>query len=98
MGCMSSRRISRPLITRSSPADSVKLRQVGIKSDQDVSLPTAVLESAYTPVIETMKNHNSNFFEAASLPSLVDARKEAALQGLTSVKVWTARCSVTHRL
>ena len=65
-----------------------QLRQVGIKSDQDVSLPTAVLESAYTPVIETMKNHNSNFFEAASLPSLVDARKEAALQGLTSVKVW----------
>ena len=65
-----------------------QLRRVGIKSDQDVSLPTASLENAYTSVIETMKSDNSNFFEAASLPSMVDARKEAALQGLTSVKVW----------
>jgi ABC-type branched-subunit amino acid transport system substrate-binding protein len=72
------------------------VRSVGIKSDQDFSLSAMAPQSAYTTVIQTMKNDNSNYFGTGNaFNSMVLARKEATLQGLNStVKVWdcTLQC------
>ena len=64
------------------------LRNIGIKSDQDFDLPGASPQSAYTPVIQAMKDHQSNYGQAITANAMVLMRKEAALQGLTGVKVW----------
>jgi hypothetical protein len=64
------------------------LRNIGIKSDQDFDLPGASPQSAYTPVIQAMKDHGSNYGQAITAQAAVLLRKEAALQGLQGVKVW----------
>ena len=64
------------------------LRDIGIKSDKDFDLPGAAPQSAYTPVIQAMKNNGSNYGQAITANAMVLMRKEAALQGLTGVKVW----------
>jgi len=64
------------------------LRDIGIKSDQDFDLPGASPQSAYTPVVQAMKDKGSNYGQAITASAMVLLRKEAALQGLTSVKVW----------
>jgi len=71
------------------------VRYVGIKSDEDFSLSAMAPQSAYTTVIQTMKNDNSNYFGTGNaFNSMVLARKEATLQGITGVKVWdcTLQC------
>jgi Periplasmic binding protein len=68
------------------------LRDIGIKSDKDFDLPGAAPQSAYTPVIQEMKNDGSNYGQAITANAMVLMRKEATLQGLTNVKVWD--CSV----
>jgi len=64
------------------------LRDIGIKSDQDFDLPGASPQSAYTPVIQAMKDNGSNYGQAITANAMVLMRKEAALQGLNDVKVW----------
>ena len=64
------------------------LRNIGIKSDQDFDLPGSSPQSAYTPVIQAMKSKGSNYGQAITAQAAVLLRKEAALQGLTGVKVW----------
>jgi hypothetical protein len=64
------------------------LRNIGIKSDQDFDLPGASPQSAYTPVVQAMKDHQSNYGQAITAQAMVLLRKEAALQNLTGVKVW----------
>ena len=71
------------------------VRHVGIKSDQDFALSTGAPQSGYTPVVQAMKNDHSNYFGTGeAYNTMVLARKEAALQGLTSIKVWdcTLQC------
>ena len=49
----------------------------------------AAPQSAYTPVIQEMKSSGSNYGQAiTAVRAMVLMRKEAALQGLTGVKVW----------
>ena len=64
------------------------LRHIGIASDKDFDLPGAAPQSAYTPVIQAMKTAGSNYGQAITANAMVLMRKEAALQGLTGVKVW----------
>ncbi len=64
------------------------LRDIGIKSDQDFDLPGASPQSAFTPVIQAMKDNGSNYGQAITANAMVLMRKEAALQGLNDVKVW----------
>jgi hypothetical protein len=64
------------------------LRDIGIKSDQDFDLPGSSPQSAYTPVVQAMKAKGSNYGQAITANAMVLLRKEAALQGLTGVKVW----------
>src|SRR4051794_39248934 len=72
----------------SSFASLGALRDIGIKSDQDFDLPGASPQSAYTPVVQAMKDNGSNYGQAITASAMVLLRKEAALQGLTDVKVW----------
>jgi hypothetical protein len=64
------------------------LRDIGIKSDKDFDLPGSSPQSAYTPVVQQMKSDGSNYGQAITAQASVLLRKEAALQGLTGVKVW----------
>jgi hypothetical protein len=72
----------------SSFASLGALRDIGIKSDKDFDLRSSDPQSAYTPVVQEMKADNSNYGQAITYPQMVLLRKEAALQGLTGVKVW----------
>ena len=65
-----------------------QLRQVCCKSDQDFDISGFAPQSAYTPVIQTMKNEGSNYGQANRATPTILTRKEATLQGLTGVKVW----------
>ena len=87
--------------TRSSARDSSfvsgigQLRQVCCKSDQDFDISSFAPQSAYTPVIQTMKNDGLELRPGKLGPApTILTRKEATLQGLTGVKVWdcTAGC------
>jgi len=72
----------------SSFASLGALRDIGIKSDKGFDLPGAAPQSAYTPVIQAMKDSGSNYGQAITANAMVLMRKEAALQGLNDVKVW----------
>jgi len=63
--------------------------QAGIKADQKVTLSGRDPQSAYTPVVNQMKNDNSNFsLTTMPLANAVELRSEAQLQGLNSDIVW----------
>jgi hypothetical protein len=64
------------------------LRDIGIKSDKDFDISGFANQSAYTPVIQQMKQDGSNYGQATTYQATVLLRKEATLQGLTGVKVW----------
>ena len=64
------------------------LRDIGIKSDKDFDVSGFANQSAYTPVIQEMKNAGSNYGQAVTASAMVLMRKEATLQGLNTVKVW----------
>jgi hypothetical protein len=65
-----------------------QLRVVCCKADADIDLPGASPQSAYTPVVQEMKDKGSNYGQATQEQQQVSLRKEAALQNLTGVKVW----------
>jgi hypothetical protein len=64
------------------------VRDIGIKSDKDFDVSGFANQSAYTPIIQEMKNDGSNYAQTATYQAAVLLRKEATLQGLTGVKVW----------
>jgi ABC-type branched-subunit amino acid transport system substrate-binding protein len=66
-----------------------QMRAVGVKSDQDFDRSGAATQSDYTPVVQAIKSHNSTYAQCTGqYPCTVLLRKEATLQGVTSVKVW----------
>jgi len=65
-----------------------QLRNVCCKADQDFDLPGSAPQSQYTPVVQLMKTKGSNYGQATQETQQLALRKEAALQGLTDVKVW----------
>jgi hypothetical protein len=68
-------------------------QQLGIKSDQEFDISGVAPQSAFTPVVQAAKQHGSTYVHAGlAYSSMVELRKEAVLQGLTSVKVWD--CSI----
>ncbi len=68
-------------------------QQLGIRADQEFDISGVAPQSAFTPVVEAAKSHQSTYMHAGlSFTSMVELRKEAMLQGLTSVKVWD--CSI----
>jgi hypothetical protein len=65
-----------------------QLREVCCKSDQDIDISGFAQQSAYTPVVQTMKSKSSNYAQGTQGPQQILLRKEATLQGLTGVKIW----------
>ncbi len=77
-----------------------QLRVKCCTSDQDFDISGFATQSAYTPVIQAMKTDSSNYGQATQGPQQILLRKEAALQGLTGVKIWdcTTGCYSTSFL
>ncbi len=70
-------------------ASVAALRDIGIKSDGDFDRSAKATQSEYTEIVQAMKTASSNYGQCtSSYPCTVLLRKEAALQGLTGVKVW----------
>jgi hypothetical protein len=65
-------------------------QKVGIKADEDLRKVSGLAtQSDYTPVAQAIKQSNSTYAESISdYKSSVFLRKEAKIQGVTSVKVW----------
>jgi len=60
----------------------------GIKSDQTATLSGRAPQSAYTPIVNKMKNDNSNFsLTTMPLDNAIELRSEAQLQGLTDPNI-----------
>ena len=70
-------------------ASVAAVRDIGITSDGDFDRSARATQSEYTEIVQAMKSHSSNYGQCtSSFPCTVLLRKEAALQGLTGVKVW----------
>jgi hypothetical protein len=64
-------------------------QQAGIKQDASFDISGRAQQSAYTPVVQAMKDNGSNYARNGSNDaSNISLMKEAKLQGLTGVKVW----------
>jgi hypothetical protein len=64
--------------------------QMGIKSDAEFGVSGLAVQAQYTPVVQAIKQHNSNFAtNMLDYKGTVLLRKEAAAQGVNNqVKVW----------
>src|SRR4051794_8225269 len=61
----------------------------GIKSDEDFDISSRATQSEYTEIVQKMKSSGSNYGQCTGpYTCTISLRKEAALQGLTGVKVW----------
>ncbi len=73
----------------SSFASLGQVRRVCCKSDQDFDVSGLAPQPAYTPIAQALKQNNATYAQSTSaFNSTVSLRKEAKLQGVTSVKVW----------
>ena len=70
------------------------LRDTGIKSDDDFDLAANATQSQFTQIVQTMRARARTTRSARCRTRARCVRKEAALQGLTGVKVWdcTVQC------
>jgi ABC-type branched-subunit amino acid transport system substrate-binding protein len=76
------------------PAFSAQ-EQAGIAIDVEEDVSARAPQSAYTPIVQQMKDKSSTYARSGlGSASTVSFRKEAKLQGLNSVKVWdcTVQC------
>ena len=63
--------------------------QLGIKKDQEFGVSALSTQPAYTPYVQSIKTHKSTYArDGADYVSYVFLRKEAQVQGVSTVKVW----------
>ena len=63
--------------------------KMGIKSDEEFGKSGLDLQTAYTPVVQAIKQHKSNYARnGLDYQGTVLMRKEARNQGVDSVKIW----------
>jgi hypothetical protein len=79
----------RSTITSTTPV-AMGEQKAGIKADEDLIRKSGLAtQSEYTPVAQAIKQHNSTYAESISdYKSSVQLRKEAKVQGVSSIKVW----------
>ncbi len=66
-----------------------QIREVCCTSDRDFDLPSQSPQSAYTPVVQEIKDKSSTYAQSAGpVNTTVALRKEAKLQGENTVEVW----------
>jgi len=64
-------------------------QRLGIKQDATFDASGRAPQSTYTPFVQAMKDHGSTYaFDGLNDASVIALRKEAKIQGLTTVKVW----------
>ena len=64
-------------------------KQKGIKVDAEYDLSARAQQSAYTPIAQQIKEDGTTYARSGlAFSSTISLRKEAKLQGVTSVKVW----------
>jgi hypothetical protein len=70
------------------------LEQAGLKFDAKPRVSGRAEQPAYTPLIQLMRQHGSNFVHNGSSDAvMIKMRKETEAQGYTGVKVWTCHLS-----
>jgi Periplasmic binding protein len=71
------------------PTFTAQQNQGGIDLDQEFDVSNLAPQSVYTPVAQAIKTHNSTYARSGlASDGNIALRKEANLQGVTSVKVW----------
>jgi Periplasmic binding protein len=66
-----------------------QIRLICCESDRDFDVSSLAPQTAYTPVVQAIKDNNSSYAQSGSTyASTVYLRKEAKLQAVDSVKVW----------
>jgi ABC-type branched-subunit amino acid transport system substrate-binding protein len=66
-----------------------QLREVCCKSDRDFDISALATQAEYTPVATELKSDNGTYAQCTGPSSCtLKLRKEAKIQGVTSVKVW----------
>jgi ABC-type branched-subunit amino acid transport system substrate-binding protein len=79
-------------ITSSTPVFTA-IEQGGVKQDAEFGISGIATQSQYTPIAQAIKSHNSTWaMNGADFAATLKMRKEAAAQGVSSVKVWA--CSL----
>jgi ABC-type branched-subunit amino acid transport system substrate-binding protein len=69
-------------------------KAAGVKVDADFNVSARSPQSAYTPIVEVIKDSGANIvMDQLNYASNLSLRKEAKLQGVTSVKVWSCPVS-----
>jgi Periplasmic binding protein len=75
-------------ITASTPVFAA-IEQNGVKLDKQFGMSALATQSQYTPVVEAIKAAKATWvISGLDSPSVVKLRKEAAVQGVNTVKVW----------
>jgi hypothetical protein len=83
-----------PSPTRANLVTATGVQERGIEKDSQTSISARAPQSAYTPVVQAMRDNGSNYAESGSnFASTVSLRKEAKLQGLNPDDI-TWACTV----
>jgi ABC-type branched-subunit amino acid transport system substrate-binding protein len=70
------------------------MERAGVAFDDVLKVSTRAPQTAYTPLIQAMKEHDANFvYDGSNDSVMVALQKEAAAQGFEGVKLWT--CSLS---
>jgi ABC-type branched-subunit amino acid transport system substrate-binding protein len=74
-----------PDARRAGQANMLLVKEAGVEPDVEVGLSSRDPQSAFTPVVQSMKADGSNFsYLTMSLNSAIQLRQEAALQGIVA--------------
>jgi hypothetical protein len=69
-------------------------KEAGVEVDAEFNVSARSPQSAYTPIVQAIKDTNANIvMDQLNYASNLALRKEAKLQGVTSVKVWSCPVS-----
>ena len=67
----------------------VASQRIGITKDAEFDVSALTTQAGYTPYVQAIKDHKSTYARSGlDVSSTIRLRKEAAIQGVTSVKAW----------
>ncbi len=82
-----------PSTITSSTSLFTAIEQDGVKQDAEFGISGIATQSGYTPIVQAIKSHSATWvMNGADFSGTLKMRKEAAVQGVTGVKVWA--CSL----
>jgi ABC-type branched-subunit amino acid transport system substrate-binding protein len=82
-----------PTTVQSATYQIVGQREVGVDIISGVKVSGRAEQSAYTPIVQELRNTGSNYvYNGSNDKTMIDMRSEAAAQGLNDIKIWA--CSL----